>query len=267
MLGQRLATAAIGGPLLLALVAIGGVPLVVVAALAAAYGSHELRAMLRRAGYAPSGLVMIPLSAALPLLAWDGWAALEPLVLGLAVVCTLALALARGGRWSAPDWAFTLAGPLLVGGLLRLLVALRLRSDGLWWLLAVVLGTWISDTAAYTTGRLFGRHLLAPAISPKKTVEGLVGSLVATPLALALLVLLAPGVGVRSPMSVPAALGAGLLLALAATLGDLAESLIKRQCGVKDSGAVFPGHGGLLDRVDSLLFAGLAGYGVALVVR
>jgi phosphatidate cytidylyltransferase len=120
---------------------------------------------------------------------------------------------------------------------------------GLAWALLVIVTIWISDTAAYLAGRAIGRRKLAPRISPGKTVEGavagLVGSAALGALTFYLFALGSPWIGVI----------AGGLIGVAGQFGDLAESLLKRQAGVKDSGSLIPGHGGLLDRIDALLFA------------
>jgi phosphatidate cytidylyltransferase len=109
---------------------------------------------------------------------------------------------------------------------------------------------WLSDAAAYTVGTLLGRHKLAPRISPGKTIEGAVGALVAAVAA----ALVAKGWFFRR-LGLADAVALGLLLGCAGMAGDLVESLLKRSAAVKDSGALFPGHGGMLDRADSLLFA------------
>lgn len=267
MLGRRLLTAAVGGPLLLGVIVYGGLPFLALACLAAGYGSFELLLMLRRAGFAPVGGAMVGLSAALPLLAGIAQPNVELLALAVVLIATLCIAAWESPLRSAPDWALTVSGALLVGGLLRFLVALRELPDGLWWALAVVVGTWACDTGAYTVGRLVGRTPLAPRVSPGKTAEGVLGALIVTPLAFVGMQHFAPFVGLASPVSTPTALAIGALVALFATAGDLSESVIKRQCGVKDSGVLLPGHGGLLDRIDSLLFAGVAGYGAAIVIR
>lgn len=141
----------------------------------------------------------------------------------------------------------------------RLSPAWAASERGLAWLLLVIVVTWLSDTGAYLVGRSIGKTSLSPVISPKKTVEGLVGGL----LAAVLFGLLANDVfGLDLPILVAATVA--LILALLGVLGDLAESLIKRQAGVKDSGTLIPGHGGMLDRIDALLFTWTAGLYLAL---
>lgn len=126
---------------------------------------------------------------------------------------------------------------------------------GLGWLLIVILATWFGDTGAYVLGRSFGRRPLLPAVSPKKTIEGSVGGLAGSMLAGGLGVVLF-GLGV--PWHVGVAFG--LVLGIVGQIGDLSESLLKRQAGVKDSGTLIRGHGGILDRIDALIFALVAGF-------
>ncbi|MDO4708219.1 MAG: phosphatidate cytidylyltransferase [Pseudomonadota bacterium] len=119
------------------------------------------------------------------------------------------------------------------------------------WLLTALAIIWMADSGAYFAGRRFGRRKLAPVISPNKTVEGLLGGLIAAVLAGVVFGLFA---GI-TPEQLPWLALAALLTALASVVGDLFESLLKRQAGVKDSGALIPGHGGVLDRIDSVLAA------------
>jgi len=109
------------------------------------------------------------------------------------------------------------------------------------------IGTWASDTFAYFTGSAIGRHKLCPSISPNKTIEGFLGSLVGTTAAVA-------GLGIFFGLPVQEMAILGLLIAVLATLGDLVESVAKRYAGIKDSGNIIPGHGGIWDRFDSVLF-------------
>lgn len=127
-------------------------------------------------------------------------------------------------------------------------VALAIEPDP--WILYVLAVVWCGDTAAYFAGRAFGRHKLHPKVSPKKTIEGAVGGLVGSVVGGLVMVVI---LDLPLPLAY-AALFAAIGGALA-QLGDLAESLVKRACGVKDSGTLLPGHGGMLDRVDGVVFA------------
>ncbi|MBI2909452.1 MAG: phosphatidate cytidylyltransferase [Chloroflexi bacterium] len=146
-------------------------------------------------------------------------------------------------------WAWTLAGIFYVGWLLGHFVWLRDMSNGREWVILAVFSTFAADTTAFFVGRAWGRCPLAPAISPGKTWEGAVsGFMAATLAALALSVALGLQAGYGHVLVV------GGLIGVFGQLGDLAESLLKRSAGVKDAGAVVPGHGGILDRLDSVLF-------------
>ena len=120
-------------------------------------------------------------------------------------------------------------------------------DSGRQWLLLAILGTFAVDTGAYFTGRAIGRHKLAPVISPKKTWEGVAGGAIASVTAVVAL-----GAVLDLPLSVLQACGIGLAVTVSGVLGDLFESWLKRRAGVKDSGRLLPGHGGILDRIDSL---------------
>jgi phosphatidate cytidylyltransferase len=147
------------------------------------------------------------------------------------------------------DAALTLFSVLYVGLTLSTLVSTRALSAGEFFVCFVALVTWAADTGAYYAGTLWGTHLLAPSVSPKKTVEGLLGGMaLATGSALLAQAWFVP------QLSLLDALVLGILLTGSGLLGDLCESAIKRSVGVKDSGGILPGHGGMLDRLDSLLF-------------
>jgi phosphatidate cytidylyltransferase len=135
--------------------------------------------------------------------------------------------------------------------------AILLRAINPWWLVFGLVVSWIGDTGAYYVGRRWGRHKLAPVVSPKKTWEGAIASAVTSGIVGALaLPRLIERVGIGE------ALGLALAANVAGQIGDLAESAIKRGAGVKDSGTLLPGHGGLLDRVDSSMFALPVLYGI-----
>lgn len=151
--------------------------------------------------------------------------------------------------------AIVLAGMLYIGLTLSYLAGVRLLPQGELLLFFLLLVTWAADTAAYYVGTLCGRRALAPSISPKKTVEGLIGGLFG-----ATLVAYAARWSFVPHFSNVDALVLAVSLTLAGLWGDLVESAIKRSVGVKDSGALLPGHGGMLDRLDSLLFTAPAFY-------
>ena len=151
--------------------------------------------------------------------------------------------------------AWTVLGVAFVGGLFTYGALLRNHEDGRQLIYFLTCTTWAGDIGAYYVGLRLGRRPLAPRISPKKTVEGALGGIAAPMLVAAL------GQGWIWPgLSVGTALWAGGVLGVVGMLGDLAESAIKRAAGVKDSGRLIPGHGGVLDRLDSLFFAGPALY-------
>jgi phosphatidate cytidylyltransferase len=154
-------------------------------------------------------------------------------------------------------WAWTVAGILYVGWLLSHLVALRGLDDGRNWVFFALLTTFGSDTAAFFIGRAVGRHHLALQISPSKTWEGAFGGILG---AIIVSLLFTLPTELYLPLSYRQAILLGLLVSVFGQLGDLIESLLKRNTGVKDSGKLIPGHGGALDRIDSIIFAGIVVY-------
>lgn len=182
------------------------------------------------------------------------------------------------------DWALAAAGALylgvppyaavktraMTGGVDRVWVADLARwatpgwpdaPRGLAWLLVIVVATWCGDVGAFLVGRRWGRRLLRPAVSPKKTVEGLAGGSAGAVIAS---LILAAALGLGIPWWVAALFG--LALSIVGAVGDLGESAFKRQASVKDSGAWIPGHGGMLDRIDAMLFTWTAGWFLATLV-
>ncbi|MCP4543771.1 MAG: phosphatidate cytidylyltransferase [Chloroflexi bacterium] len=153
-----------------------------------------------------------------------------------------------------PDWALTVTGGLYLGICGACLIGLRRDfPNGLWWTLTTILSIMFADSGAYFIGRAWGKHKLAPAISPGKTWEGYIGGIIVGALVTALLASL-------WHLGTAHGLVLGLLVAIFAPIGDLAISMIKRYAGAKDSSKLIPGHGGVLDRVDSILWAAVIGY-------
>lgn len=160
------------------------------------------------------------------------------------------------------DLAITAFGVLYVGFTLSTVASTRSLPAGEWLVIFIALVTWAADTGAYYAGTLWGKHLLAPSVSPKKTVEGVAGGL-----ALAVGAALVARAWFVPQFSLLDALVLGMLLTGSGLLGDLWESAIKRRAGVKDSGSILPGHGGMLDRLDSLLFTAPTFYYYVTCVR
>lgn len=230
---------------------LGSIPWLAAIIVVAFAGIQELFAAFRQNGYRPLLLVQVLLAVGLPAIAYFGHFALGwmvPLV-ALAIPVSLVAAMARSDlKGSLADWAVSLAGALYIALLLSYFVALRQAEQGLLWMLMAFLCTWACDSAAYLVGRAVGKRKFSPRISPNKTWEGTIGGVIGATLTGLLAV---PLLG----LPVLWALLMGAAVSVAAISGDLAESFIKRQLGIKDSGTLIPGHGGVLDRVDSLLFA------------
>ena len=156
---------------------------------------------------------------------------------------------------SLRDGAMTLFGVLYLGLTLGPLSMTRLLPQGEWLIFFLLLVTWASDTGAYYVGTLYGRHRLAPTISPKKSYEGLVGGVIGATIAAYII-----RWWFLPELSGLDCLVLGSLLTITGLWGDLTESAMKRSVGIKDSGGILPGHGGMLDRLDSLLFTAPAFY-------
>ena len=183
---------------------------------------------------------------------------ITPLLLTSAVMLSLIWLLLRASKERAfAAWAWTMAGILYVGWLLSYLVALRGMDDGRNWVFLALFTTFASDTAAFFTGRALGQRPLAPQISPGKTWEGAIGGVLGAMLVSLFFILPTP---LSLNLSWWQAIVLGFLVSIFGQLGDLVESLFKRNMEVKDSGKLIPGHGGILDRMDSIVFAGVVVY-------
>ncbi|MBI4306423.1 MAG: CDP-archaeol synthase [Chloroflexi bacterium] len=245
-LKRRLISAAIGLPIVVGTV-IAGVPATTALASAAALvAGYEIADISRTTGFRRASILLLPvvLVAVGLSIAADraGWTAAWAIVAAVLVICAL-----PKRRGAASGVLLSLAASLYLGALLAHTPPLRSGPDGARWLLLVLLATFAVDTAAYFTGRSVGRRKMAPSISPRKTWEGAAGGLVAGVLA---------GLALRSVLSLRIemweAAALGLAIAIASVLGDLVESWFKRRGGVKDAGGLIPGHGGVMDRLDSL---------------
>jgi phosphatidate cytidylyltransferase len=260
---QRAITAAVLVPILLIVLALGGTVLAIAIAIVTVLAAVEVFRLLNAAGYAP----LTPLGIALALAVVLDAAVpteLEGSGLLLGAIGIVLIAIASFGRLDPHDglatWMATIFGALYVS-LLSFVIRLGLAAPAIptgaplagfgedrAWILLLILSVWSYDTGAYLVGKQFGRRKFLTHISPSKSYAGLLGGIVATTVVVAV-ALWAVG---QSPAH---AIVLGPLIAFAAQAGDLAESVIKRAAGSKDSGTIIPGHGGMLDRVDSFLFA------------
>ncbi len=240
------------------------------AVIALAIGLWELRRMFAAKGWRP--LLSLSFIAGIVLsvvaIRWHDHDDLTSLVLtvlltisGLMTISFSCLILTRKTVEGAlTDWALTIGSAIYLAWPIAFFLLLRgdtvgAKDAGFGWLLAMFFMVWANDTFALLTGHYLGRHKLSPVISPGKTWEGFYGGMFFTVCAALIFLLLVPHVfGIPLHVAWYHAVILGLLVAIAGTIGDLAESLLKRTTGVKDSGAIVPGHGGILDRMDSLLF-------------
>jgi phosphatidate cytidylyltransferase len=251
----RIRTALVGIPLFLGLLYVGKWATFALVAGMALIGFHEYARMWQARGVHTARL--FGSLAVLLLLGWAFFAPGNALVLGAALafapLAILSWLIFRFSERNVVDALVTVAGVVYVGFLLSHMLLIRNLGAGtgwdlgLRWLAFGFFNIWSADSFAYFVGRAFGKRKLAPLVSPKKSVEGAIGGAVGT-----LLVgfLLAPMVSIAGWQGALIAVGVVVL----SILGDLAESALKRYCGVKDSGTLLPGHGGVLDRFDSSLF-------------
>lgn len=258
---RRIWVAALGIPLTVGVTLLGGWPFALGLGVLAAVGTWEVGRMMSGRGDRFLGPPAMVLAGALPVAVFQvGWAGAWTAAI-LAMLTLTGIATVRLSPVERPfqTSAVTVLAALYVGGLLSFGVPLREwlvseRVDGTLLFFLPVTLTWLADTAAYSGGRRFGRSKLAPRISPNKTVEGGVAGLLAGPVgAVAYGVILLPFV--RDSLGLWLLALLGLVVSAAAVIGDLVESGLKRECGVKDSSGLLPGHGGLLDRMDSLLWS------------
>jgi phosphatidate cytidylyltransferase len=262
---RRFVSGIIGIPLLIVLVFVSeGVPFILGVSVISVIGLHEFYQGIRKTGADPQDWVGLA-SAFLFLFAARSQFHAEgfslPGVLTLFVIVTLMIELIRRNRAPVKNLGSTFLGAVYVGWLFSYLVAIRsiggtFRLDGIpwriedgaWLVLYIVFAAWAADTGAYLVGRKWGRHKLAPVVSPGKSWEGMFAGIAS---AVLVSLVLGPAMGVPWMHTVVL----GIAIGIASLVGDLAESAIKRDIGIKDFGSILPGHGGILDRFDGLLFA------------
>ncbi len=253
MLRARVLSAITLAPVVLLLVYLGDIPWLIAVLLVGIQAWREMALLLQRDHFTVDrtlGLFFVVGAVAEAYVHTTGLLSadlLRPLLAGL-ILFSLIWALYNKGSHPTADWGVTVASALYLGFLLGHFIVLRERSDGLRWVTVALALSWITDATAYFVGSTMGRHQLWPRISPKKTWEGLIGgsaaAIIAAPLLGAWLLGLNPWLGILL----------GVLVAVVDPFGDFAVSLFKRMAQIKDSSQLIPGHGGILDRLDSLLF-------------
>jgi phosphatidate cytidylyltransferase len=269
MLLQRFLVGILFLPIGIAAVIVGGFPFYALIAFILALAAWEYAAMFKAGGFKPStilvvaGVLLVVISRA-----YDGFES-APFVISLFALTGMGyhlMAYERGSTQAGTDYTVTVAGIIYIGWLGAYIISLRDLQQGAWWLLIVLPLLWITDIAAYFIGSRLGRHKLSVRLSPKKTWEGYLGGVAAAAgagLLFGLIIpILNPSILFLSPLR-----GAflGLIIAATSLLGDLGESMFKRQFGFKDSGKLLPGHGGIFDRIDSWLWGAVVGYYTILV--
>lgn len=263
-LAKRILFALAGAPLTISLIYFGGWILATALGVIAALGAWELYRMTRTAGNEPLETAGIVIAACVPLMVHATYLGVFRVTITVAAMLLLALTggviWARGtARKPLVSLALTVTG-IVYPALVTYMYPIRYHDYAVGALAGTILLmlpitlTWATDTGAYFFGRTFGRHKLIPSVSPAKTVEGAVGGVAVAIVAAWLYV-----VFLLKPFAELSMLPLGIVLfatviAVVAQAGDLAESLFKRDVGVKDSSSLLPGHGGILDRFDSLLF-------------
>jgi phosphatidate cytidylyltransferase len=281
-LALRVVVSIVGAPLALWIVLAGGTPLAMLLAVVSAVGAWEFYRIARAAGTRPLGDVGIAAAALLPLAvhtSYVGAFVLRPVLGAVLVVLLLASTIWLRGVEGKPltSAAMTILGVVYTAGLLSFAYAIRYHDAvlgydevgakqlalGSWWLrvppggvllIFPLVVTWASDIGAFFVGRAIGGRKLIPSVSPGKTVSGAIGGLLASILVAWLYARLVLAPVAQLGLTPWGAWLFGAVISAAAQGGDLFESLIKREAGVKDSSRVIPGHGGVLDRLDSLIF-------------
>ncbi len=261
----RLLTGLVAAPAVVLAAWLGGIWWAGLIGLTSAIGTWELYRMARADGTAPIAWIGIPASFAIPILvhgAFRDWfyVPVSAGVVGMLAVFAALLLTRSTGEKPLASGAVTVLGVLYTAGTLSFAYGIRYHpyvigaAAGTALAVLPIWMTWSTDTGAYLFGRIFGGRKLMPSVSPGKTVSGAIGGLLSTILMAFAYIhfVLQPLAEIR--MTVGGTIAFALLTSVAAQIGDLVESLLKREAGVKDSSGIFPGHGGVLDRLDSMFF-------------
>ena len=251
-------------PIGITFIVLGGIYFSLLITFILALAAWEYTRLMRAGDLQPALFLVVAGTMLLALgRAWNGFES-APWIISLLILASMTyhlVAFERGRDQSATDLGVTLAGALYIGWIGAYLISLRNLPDGMWWVLLALPAVWLADSGAYLIGSRWGRHKMSPRLSPKKSWEGYFGGILLGTLGGALLgYIFQTWLGAGVAITPLRGLLLGLVLSILPTLGDLGESMIKRQVGVKDSGNLLPGHGGAFDRIDSWLWAGVISY-------
>lgn len=261
---QRLLVAVVLTPIGIVVIILGGIPFLVAILLLLVTAAWEFIRMFYSGGHHPAGVFVI--GGVLALVLWRAWLGFQnaDLLISALIMASLVYHLVdyeRGRCYAGTDFGATLAGIFYLGWIGAYFISVRNLPDGQWWVLLILPTTWCADMGAYAIGRLFGRRQLSPRVSPKKTWEGYLAGIVTGTLGGVSLGALFQSLHIAGgSITWQHGLLLGIVLSVLVTLGDLGESMFKRQMGVKDSGVFLPGHGGAFDRIDSWLWTAVIGY-------
>jgi phosphatidate cytidylyltransferase len=261
MLGKRIVSGLIIIVLALALILLGGWVFAIGVAAILAMAAWEFASLFEKGGYAPAKVILTTGTFLTAVSAKSANNLYTPVIFGsliLAIALYHVLTYSKHQNSAAFDLAASLAGAAFIAFTGNYLVQLRFLPEGLFWLLQCILPAGISDVGAFFIGSLFGRHKIAPDLSPNKSWEGYYGGVFTS-------MLLGYGTGLllgsySTTFSGPRGLAIGLIVGIISPLGDFTKSIFKRQFGLKNTGNLIPGHGGVLDRIDTWLIAGVVSY-------
>jgi len=272
MITKRIITGLVFAVIVVVLIILGGIPFVTAASIIAVLACIEFYRIVKSQSVQPLSWLGIVFSVLLIVNAYVQQYHLSflpyppdfilPLLLSLMTLIPLMWLLFRPNKGNAfINWGWTIAGILYTGWLLSFYILIRQMENGMGWIFLVVSCTALCDVGAYAVGSNLGKHAMASSVSPGKTWEGAAGGL-----ATSIIVAVILAIAFKLPLYYWQMVAAGLIIGVLAQIGDLVESLLKRNMRTKDAGNLLPGHGGMLDRIDShLLVAPVAYYLIVLV--
>ncbi|MBC8507284.1 MAG: phosphatidate cytidylyltransferase [Anaerolineales bacterium] len=267
---QRVAVAIVLLPIGMAAIYYGGIAYILLITLLLGLAAWEYAQLFSAGGHQPSGVLVVFGTLAFSIQQSLNYYYDSPLLDDIAWITSILAIISityhliqyeRGRDQAATDFAITISGILYIGLLGSYLIRLRSLPEGVWWVLTALPAVWFADSGAYFYGRVYGKHKLSPRLSPRKSWEGYIAGIIVSILgtaAFATMWRLPAGPGTE----ITALRGAilGVVISIIAPLGDLGQSMIKRQFDIKDSSNLIPGHGGAFDRIDSWLWASVIGF-------